>query len=70
MCRLPFREKASFGTSRHIAIGNIIGLEKRFAKSKDFEDRYVEAMQDYFKLGHAQVAPHITMDQPHYFIPH
>lgn len=45
-------------------------LEKRFERDDQFRNRYVSAMQEYFSLGHAVVAPKLSAGQPSYFIPH
>lgn len=45
-------------------------LEKRFKRDDQFRNRYVSAMQEYFSLGHAVVAPKLSAGQPSYFIPH
>ena len=59
VCKLPFKQDSEFGRSRHIAVANLMALEKKFEKSNEFKNRYVEAMEDYFNVGHAEIAPQL-----------
>lgn len=53
VCRLPFKNNVSLGRSRHVALGCLTQLEKRFRSNPLLKDRYVSAMKEYFELGHA-----------------
>jgi hypothetical protein len=53
VCRLPFKESEVIGRSKHIAVGNMLQLEKKFKKNPEFKDKYVKCMQEYLELGHA-----------------
>lgn len=51
ICRLPFKANSSLGRSRHIAMENLMGLEKRFAKDEKLRERYVASLDEYFHLA-------------------
>lgn len=55
--QLPFKPGGPIlGRSRNIAIANFRQLEKKFKKNTIYKDRYVHAMNQYFKMGHAKPA--------------
>lgn len=53
VCRLPFRSIKKLGRSRHIAVSNMLQLEKRFRKNPILKTKYVQCMREYIALGHA-----------------
>lgn len=44
--RLPFKENVCLGRSRHIAMGCLTQLEKRFRSNPSLKERYVSAMKN------------------------
>lgn len=70
VCRLPFKQNAELGKSRNAAVANLLQLEKKFRRNPEFKARYVEAMQEYFSLGHARQATPLCPGDQHYYIPH
>lgn len=44
------------GASKSRAVANFINLEKRFRKNPELKERYVKSMNEYFELGHVEVA--------------
>ena len=37
ICRLPFKENWSLGKSRHVAIANLLSLERRFRQNEELD---------------------------------
>lgn len=52
--RLPFkREREKLGRTRHIAVSNLLKLEKKFKQSPELKERYKNCILDYLQSGHA-----------------
>lgn len=58
MCSLPFKTTGELGRGKHVAIANMLQLEKKFCKSPDLKQKYTQRMNDYFEQGHAVPAEH------------
>lgn len=78
VCRLPLKEDTQLGRSRHVAVGNMLQLEKRFRGNPPLKERYVKCMEEYIELGHAVAAlnsekdlvGYDSADYQCYYIPH
>lgn len=57
VCRLPFKQSRELGRSKHIAVANMLQLEKKFKKNADLKEKYVASMRDYLEQGHAIPVP-------------
>ena len=67
--RLPLKSNFQLGASRGSAVGQMRHLEKRFQSNPELKLRYVSAMEDYFKTGHAVYCSD-NLPTPHCYLPH
>ncbi|XP_045488936.1 uncharacterized protein LOC123690116 [Pieris rapae] len=69
--RLPFLpSRPPLGHSRSLAEKRLTSMERRMKRDSTFRAKYIEFMDEYFKLGHMSVSDYDWRTQEHYFIPH
>lgn len=69
---LPFRDNISkLGKSYDVALRRMLSLERRFQSDAKLKEEYGKFMNEYFTLGHMEIAQHNTIpDEQGYYLPH